>query len=75
MSSNSTSAALYAVVSSSSKGRGAVPEGVKELQHHNKNGKGFINPWPSYIERSGPELGAMLLKYHIPLQLQPENLR
>lgn len=60
MSSAYTSTALHAVVSSPSKALGAVPEGAKELEHHNKNGKGFINPWPSYIERGVMEMGKLM---------------
>ena len=32
------------------------PESAALKAHHNKSGKGFINPWPSYVERSGPEI-------------------
>jgi len=42
-----TSAALSAVVSSPQT-VSAVPSDVSEKAHHNKNGKGFVNPWPSY---------------------------
>ncbi|KAK5140559.1 hypothetical protein LTR04_002948 [Oleoguttula sp. CCFEE 6159] len=50
MSSGSVSAALYAAVTSPSQAAGAVPEEAKELRHHLKNGKGFVNPWESYRE-------------------------
>jgi hypothetical protein len=53
MSSVSTAAALYASVISASQVAGAVPEDVEERAHHAKGGKGFINPWPSFIDKSG----------------------
>lgn len=42
-----TSAMLNAVVSNPST-FSAQPADAKDKAHHNKNGKGFINPWPSY---------------------------
>ncbi|MCJ1231539.1 hypothetical protein MMC12_008216 [Toensbergia leucococca] len=48
MSSSATAAALYAATISSSAVTGAVPEEAKELRHHLKDGKGFINPWDSW---------------------------
>lgn len=38
---------LNAVVSSPT-ALSAQPADAKDKAHHNKNGKGFINPWPSY---------------------------
>jgi N-acyl-phosphatidylethanolamine-hydrolysing phospholipase D len=35
---------------------GAQPSDVKDKRHHNKHGKGFINPWDSYLERSAWEM-------------------
>ena len=61
MESGSTSAALYAVVSSPLQATGAEPEEAKELRHHVKDGKGFVNPWDSYIERSGPQIGRAMI--------------
>ncbi|THZ49799.1 Zn-dependent hydrolase/oxidoreductase [Aureobasidium pullulans] len=61
MSSASTSSALYATVSSSSRATGAVPKNTKELRHHNKNGKGFINPWDSYVDRTAPQIISALI--------------
>ncbi|KAI9685337.1 MAG: hypothetical protein M1820_010818 [Bogoriella megaspora] len=49
MSSASTSALLYATVSSPGQA-GAKPENAKDLEHHLKDGKGFRNPWESYRE-------------------------
>ncbi|KAH7356266.1 beta-lactamase superfamily domain-containing protein [Pyrenochaeta sp. MPI-SDFR-AT-0127] len=45
------SAGLYAVVSNPAQ-VGAVPEDAKEKRHHLKHGKGFTNPWDSYVEIS-----------------------
>ncbi|EOD49948.1 zn-dependent hydrolase oxidoreductase family [Neofusicoccum parvum] len=56
MSSASTSALLYATTISASQVTGAVPEDAKELAHHAKGGKGFLNPWESYNEMSVPVL-------------------
>jgi N-acyl-phosphatidylethanolamine-hydrolysing phospholipase D len=59
MASATTSALLYATVSSPG-ARSAQPSDVQEKRHHNKHGKGFVNPWDSYIERGPAELlGAM----------------
>ncbi|KAF2761375.1 Zn-dependent hydrolase/oxidoreductase [Pseudovirgaria hyperparasitica] len=52
MSSASTSNALYAAAISSSQLTKAIPEEAKELRHHQKNGKGFLNPWKSWNEQS-----------------------
>ncbi|KAF2458019.1 beta-lactamase superfamily domain-containing protein [Lineolata rhizophorae] len=46
----STAPALYAASVSASQVFGAAPEDVKKLKHHLKDGKGFRNPWDSYIE-------------------------
>ncbi|KAK1816627.1 hypothetical protein LTR12_008991 [Friedmanniomyces endolithicus] len=32
------------------------PPDVAAKVHHNKHGTGFVNPWPSYIERSGSQM-------------------
>jgi len=66
MSSASTSSALYATVSSSSRATGAVPNNTKELRHHNKNGKGFINPWDSYVDRTASQIVSALIWYTHP---------
>jgi hypothetical protein len=42
---------LYAAVSSPAQ-VGARPEDADEKRHHLKNGKGFTNPWDSYVESS-----------------------
>jgi len=60
MSSAGTAAALYAVTVSLST-VGAVPEDAKDKRHHVKGGVGFVNPWDSYLERSGFEIGKALI--------------
>lgn len=55
MSSASTSALLHATVSAPG-AKSAQPSDIEEKRHHNKHGKGFVNPWDSYIERSAPQL-------------------
>ena len=50
-----TSSILSAAVSSPTS-PSAQPSDIKEKRHHNKNGKGFVNPWESYLERSGLEI-------------------
>jgi hypothetical protein len=42
-------AGLYAAVSTPTQGA-AQPEDATDKAHHLKNGKGFTNPWDSYIE-------------------------
>ena len=54
-SSSMTSAILNAIVASPET-LSAQPSDAKEKRHHNKNGKGFMNPWPSFLERSAPEM-------------------
>jgi len=54
MASASTSATLYAAVTSPAQITGAEPEDAKELKHHLKHGKGFQNPWDSYKNTVGP---------------------
>jgi hypothetical protein len=62
MESTSTSAALFATVSTSST-RGAEPEGTKDLQHHQKDGKGFRNPWPSYVDFTPASIMGAMISY------------
>lgn len=52
MASASTAAALYAAVTSPAQ-RAAVPEDLQEKRHHLKDGKGFHNPWDSWVDRTG----------------------
>lgn len=42
-------AGLYALVSNPAQ-LGTVPEEANEKRHHLKNGKGFTNPWDSYVD-------------------------
>jgi N-acyl-phosphatidylethanolamine-hydrolysing phospholipase D len=42
-------ASLYAVVSNPVQ-TAAAPEDVGAKAHHLKSGKGFVNPWDSYVE-------------------------
>ncbi|KAK3634940.1 hypothetical protein LTR56_005810 [Elasticomyces elasticus] len=41
------------------------PADIAAKAHHNKHGKGFINPWPSYVEQSGLQIGAKILKMRV----------
>lgn len=54
------SAGLYAVVSNPAS-VGAKPEEADEKAHHLKNGKGFINPWDSFRDFVGWQMGMGLL--------------
>ncbi|KAI9789879.1 MAG: hypothetical protein M1833_002145 [Piccolia ochrophora] len=54
-------AALTATISHAS-GPASEPEGTKELSHHRKDGKGFINPWPSWNMMSAPTIVWGLIK-------------
>jgi len=51
-----TAAALYACTTTSPTALGAVPEDSGAKAHHLKNGKGFTNPWESWIELSPPKI-------------------
>lgn len=46
---------LHAIVTSPEE-RSAQPSDLTEKAHHNKSGKGFNNPWPSYKEWSAPQI-------------------
>ena len=61
MSSSSTAAILYAATISPASISGEVPEEAREKRHHLSNG--FINPWDSWKEMSGPTImGHMLVR-------------
>jgi hypothetical protein len=62
MSSASTAAVLYASAISASQITGAVPEDAKELRHHAKGGKGFINPWDSFLDRNAFQIITGMIK-------------
>ena len=53
-------AGLYAVVSNPAS-VGAKPEEADEKAHHLENGKGFINPWDSFRDFVGWQMGMGLL--------------
>lgn len=53
-------AGLYAVVSNPAQ-LGARPEDAEEKRHHLKHGRGFTNPWDSWVEKSGWQLGLSML--------------
>ncbi|TKA81370.1 hypothetical protein B0A55_02071 [Friedmanniomyces simplex] len=55
-----TSAIMSAIVSSPT-APSRQPSNVAAKAHHNKHGVGFINPWPSYLERSGPQMMGKML--------------
>ncbi len=58
-----SSTLLYAATFSGPSTIGAVPEDDKEKSHHLKGGKGFRNPWPSYISKTGWEIRRAMLWY------------
>lgn len=61
MSGAGTSAALYASVISASQVTGAVPEDATDLKHHLKDGKGFRNPWESFVDPFGPKIALQMI--------------
>lgn len=54
-----TSAVLHALVASPETAS-TRPRDAGNKAHHNRRGKGYLNPWPSYIEQSGFQLGRQL---------------
>ncbi|KAI9704361.1 MAG: hypothetical protein M1836_007224 [Candelina mexicana] len=62
MSNSATAAALYAATISASSISGAVPDEAGKKEWHSKSGKGFLNPWDSWKEFSGPQIMMGLLK-------------
>jgi len=62
MSSSATAALLYAATISPTAIVGGEPKDAKDKAHHLENG-GFINPWPSWLEKSGPAIARALLAY------------
>lgn len=56
-----TSALAAAVVSAPEK-LSQSPSDVAEKAHHNKHGRGFVNPWDSYTEFSGPQIMFKILR-------------
>ncbi|KAK5137457.1 hypothetical protein LTR08_008435 [Meristemomyces frigidus] len=55
---------LSAIVSSPSVAS-AQPSDVSAKAHHNKNGKGFVNPWPSYRDASGIGFPLQILRWKL----------
>lgn len=53
-------AALYACTMTPPMPLGAVPEESKDKAHHLKGGKGFTNPWESWKEMSGFQIGGAM---------------
>jgi hypothetical protein len=66
MSAAGTSAALYASVISASQITGAMPEDAADLKHHVKGGKGFRNPWDSFIDPIAPKIALQMIWYTPP---------
>lgn len=54
----------YAVVSNPAQ-IGAVPEDAGEKKHHLKNGKGFVNPWDSFMETTHFEVVVKFLFWYV----------
>ncbi|CAG8973495.1 hypothetical protein HYALB_00002820 [Hymenoscyphus albidus] len=52
MSNGMAAAMAYACTMTPPSALGAVPEESKEKAHHLKDGKGFRNPWPSWVDQS-----------------------
>ncbi|KAF7860833.1 hypothetical protein EAF04_008351 [Stromatinia cepivora] len=65
MSGSLIGATLYAATMSSPTALGAVPENSKAKAHHLKNGKGFTNPWDSWVEMSAPGIGLAMIRAKI----------
>ncbi|GAB7353925.1 hypothetical protein MBLNU459_g4533t1 [Dothideomycetes sp. NU459] len=57
MESQSPLAAFFTTITPPMRPLGAMPKGTEALKHHQKDGKGFICPWDSYREQSGPKIG------------------
>lgn len=49
-------ATLYACTLSAPATLGAAPEDAERKAHHNKSGKGFVNPWDSWKNRSARQV-------------------
>ena len=63
MSTSMTAAVLYACSMSSPKALGAVPEDSASKAHHAKDGKGFVNPWPSWVDFNPFAIGGAMIWY------------
>lgn len=56
---------MYVVVSEAAS-PGARPEDADDKAHHSKDGKGYLNPWESYRDFAGWQMGLRLLWYVYP---------
>lgn len=63
MSSGMAAAIAYACTMTPPSALGAVPEDSKEKAHHLKGGKGFQNPWPSWIDQNPMKIGGAVAWY------------
>ncbi|KAL2063027.1 hypothetical protein VTL71DRAFT_6099 [Oculimacula yallundae] len=54
-------AVLYACSVSSPTAPGAVPEDSATKAHHAKDGKGFVNPWPSWVDFNPLVIGGQMI--------------
>ena len=61
MSGGMTAAVIYAASVSSPKALGAVPEDSATKAHHAKDGKGFVNPWPSWVDFNPVTIGGTMI--------------
>jgi N-acyl-phosphatidylethanolamine-hydrolysing phospholipase D len=66
MSGGMTVAAVYACSMTSPTALGSVPENSEDKAHHNKDGKGFHNPWESWKEFSPAGIMKAMIWYHSP---------
>ncbi|KAK3049440.1 hypothetical protein LTR09_009359 [Extremus antarcticus] len=55
-----TSAVLNAIVSDPTS-LSKQPAEAKDRRHHRQNGKGFMNPWPSWAEQSAPQIVSKII--------------
>lgn len=62
MSTGGTATALLTATVARAPRRGVEPEDAKDLRHHLKDGKGFVNPWDSWRELGTLTIGWGLLK-------------
>jgi len=52
-----------AIISATPATGSSVPANASDLAHHNKNGKGFINPWSSWRDQNGPAILFEMIMY------------
>jgi hypothetical protein len=56
----SAAAVLYASVIGTTTLFQSKPEDAPQLKHHAKGGKGFLNPWDSYVDMGPKEIGSAM---------------